>query len=232
MKTIDDNGIEKEVISRKNAREKGLKYYFTGNSCKNGHIVERLVSNGICKTCAYKRTKEWFERNPKYSSEYDKRNPDKTYLKTKKYREANPEIFRNHCYTRKARKLLAIPKWFSKNEVLHIYKMCSKISSETSIQHHVDHIVPLKSPFVCGLHWHGNLQILTAEENVTKKNTYWPDMPDTSEPELKALAESFKIEYPEYFDGTILKQYSSTFRESINVYNDETTDQPTAAHFE
>jgi hypothetical protein len=48
-----------EIISRKEAMERGLKYYFTGKPCKHGHIFERLVSNHGCLYCLRERAKAY-----------------------------------------------------------------------------------------------------------------------------------------------------------------------------
>jgi hypothetical protein len=48
------------------------------------------------------------------------------------------------------------------------------------LNHDVDHIVPLTSKFVCGLHCEANLQYLPSRVNQSKKNRYWPDMPEAA----------------------------------------------------
>lgn len=88
-----------------------------------------------------------------------------------------------------------IPKWINKGDgVAHrfwrkIYYATPPWLGESGIEairkkyadrppgYHVDHIVPLKSHLVCGLHVPWNLQHLPAGPNMSKSNTYWPDCP-------------------------------------------------------
>jgi hypothetical protein len=59
-----------------------------------------------------------------------------------------------------------------------MYKAAKALSMLTSEKHEVDHVVPLKSKLVCGLHCEANLQIIKRSANRSKSNRRWPDMPE------------------------------------------------------
>lgn len=66
------------IISRQEAREAGKLHYFTGRSCKYGHISKRLVSTRRCGGCSYvddhKRYARDLERERTRSRVYQRRN--------------------------------------------------------------------------------------------------------------------------------------------------------------
>lgn len=71
---------------------------------------------------------------------------------------------------RRAIKINATPKWVNKKEkekIINLYKNCKK-------GYHIDHIIPLKNKYVCGLHTFNNLQILKAKDNIYKSNKFIP----------------------------------------------------------
>lgn len=75
---------------------------------------------------------------------------------------------------RRATKINATPKWLTKqqlHEMKLIYATRLNVTRKTGITHHVDHIVPLNHPEVCGLHVPWNLRVITEEENVAKSNS-------------------------------------------------------------
>ena len=66
------------VVSLRDARERGLTRYFTGNPCKHGHVSEYLVSNRCCYGCMVERKSRVDpQRLASYTKNWQLRNPDK-----------------------------------------------------------------------------------------------------------------------------------------------------------
>lgn len=155
-----------------------------------------------CKTCHDGYSRSWRERNPErarytervnqwrrenkeryhsHAKNWTKSNPGKVKSIHREYKEANREKVQtwsaNNCGKRRARKRNATPSWANGFFISEAYDLARLRTKQTGIKWHVDHIVPLKSELVCGLHVEHNLQVIPAVENIRKCNYYWPDMP-------------------------------------------------------
>lgn len=87
----------------------------------------------------------------------------------------------------------ATPDWYRNDpEMLkkfYVLKREAKRLRKQGFDIQVDHIVPLRSKYVCGLNAHWNLQLVYAEPNRKKSNDWWPDCPWQNE-ELFSEAEA------------------------------------------
>jgi hypothetical protein len=81
-----------EVISRAEARELGLKFYFTGKPCKHGHVSERYVSTHFCKKCMDKRYEDNSELVKERVRLNYQANQDKYLAKKREYFHKNKEV--------------------------------------------------------------------------------------------------------------------------------------------
>lgn len=73
-------------------------------------------------------------------------------------------------------KINATPAWADRDRIAAVYVEAQRLSELTGNPHEVDHIVPLQSRLVCGLHVEHNLQVIPASINRSKSNRHWPDM--------------------------------------------------------
>jgi len=90
--------------------------------------------------------------------------------------DANPDKRNALAEKRRAAKLQCVPRWIDHDAIAMIYRT-AHIANISGFDVHVDHIVPLQSKHVSGLHWHGNLQIIPSTANYAKSNRRWPNMP-------------------------------------------------------
>lgn len=64
------------------------------------------------------------------------------------------------------------PQWAEKEEIQKMYDYASQLTIATGIKHHVDHIIPLNSDLVCGLHVLNNLQVIPGAVNLRKNSRF------------------------------------------------------------
>lgn len=179
--------------TRKEAKETGNKYYFTGLPCTRGHIALRKTK-GTCVECM---KEDWAidneKRKEKPKSEAAKAAGRRYYEKNRevviaraaarpheevreykeKYKAANPELYKALTSVRKRRHRNATPPWITKEQKLQIrqmYLQAQKLTKMTGERYVVDHIIPLLNDSVCGLHVPWNLRVMTQEENLKKSN--------------------------------------------------------------
>lgn len=102
----------------------------------------------ICKLCRKPIQSTAYKNNLSYYKDYLKNN-------------RRAFVFRNA--KRRARLLKATPPWADLVKIKEIYKTCPE-------GFHVDHVYPLISDWVCGLHVENNLRAIPAKDNLAKGN--------------------------------------------------------------
>lgn len=115
-------------------------------------------------------SRAWREANKDYCKACREVNKEKIAERSKAWREANREKVRAYKAKRRALKKKLIPKPLREcpietDRLIKTYKLRAIISEATGVEHHVDHMWPLSDG---GPHWSGNLQIITAEQNLSK----------------------------------------------------------------
>lgn len=183
--------------TREEAKKTGSKYYFTGQPCKHGHVAPRKTK-GACVDCLKVEWVKNNEIRAEYFREYNRReevkdrknewyqdNREKVIAAASTrsaeikrhyrnvWKESNKLQVRADTKARRRKHREATPSWLSrkqKSEIRQIYQIAITMTQTTGEQYVVDHIVPLRSDVVCGLHVPWNLRVMTQEENLKKSN--------------------------------------------------------------
>ena len=183
--------------TRQEAKDTGAKYYFTGEPCKYGHIAPRKTK-GSCVECLkvewekanvtraeYFRQYNESEAGQKAKRKYYEANKETVIARAntrpvedrrkhrEKYKKQNPELYKAFNSVRKRRHKNATPSWITteqKETIKQLYLNAMRLTKITGERYVVDHIIPLISPHVCGLHVPWNLRVITQEENLRKSN--------------------------------------------------------------
>lgn len=184
--------------TRKEAQAVGATHYFTGEPCKHGHIAPRKTK-GACVECLKVEWQKSNESRAEYFRQYNKseagQDAKQRYYEANKtlviaraqarpheekrayrnsWKEKNAIAIHADNKNRRRKHRDATPPWLTrrqKTEMRSMYQIAITTTAILGVQHVIDHIWPLRSDFVCGLHVPWNLQILTQAQNLAKSNT-------------------------------------------------------------
>jgi len=117
------------------------------------------------------------EKAAKAMREWRAKNKERELEIARESRKKNLHIRMANNGIRRAISKQATPSWANKFFISEAYDLAKLRTNETGIKWEVDHIVPLKSNIVCGLHTYTNIRVITKKENLEKRNYVWPDMP-------------------------------------------------------
>jgi hypothetical protein len=139
------------------------------------------------KEATRERKRRWYNENKERMREINKKyhfekRKDTEWVKQQKkradeHRKNNLGKYAAKESRRRTAKLNASVSWADQKYIEDLYKNCREAedifnNAGLNIKFHVDHIVPLQNDKVCGLHVEHNLQILTAEDNLSKSNSF------------------------------------------------------------
>ena len=120
---------------------------------------------------------KWYYRNHEkkllQNAQWSAKNKERHRELTKSWQKSNPAKVNTSTANYRALKTKSAPKWLSAIELAQIqemYDIALARSVQTGVEHHVDHIHPLRGNGFNGLHVPWNLRVITAYENRVKSN--------------------------------------------------------------
>jgi len=123
-----------------------------------------------------KERKKYADRYKENARKWYSDNKDHAKERIAAWKRDNPDCVAQINAKRRASKTTATPSWANHGYMKLFYKLAKIEEDRTGRKVQVDHMVPIKSKYVCGLHCEANMQLLFAEDNASKANRHWPDM--------------------------------------------------------
>lgn len=181
-----------QIISREDARVQGLKKYFSGKSCRKGHVSYRSVNSAQCVACYLEKATEHRAKYPDCFKKYYAKNRDILRENRRKYHHqkyprdgkmrkdaqerarkwtaSNPERAKINAQRAVAKRRNGhVEGSYTVAEVRIIYKAqkgkCAYCSAKLGSKYHLDHIVALSKG---GTNYARNIQITCPRCNLVK----------------------------------------------------------------
>ena len=112
-----------------------------------------------------------------YAAKSRKKNPATVALSMAAWAKRNSAKVNAKKAARMAAQKSATPAWANQFFIEEIYDLARLRTKYLGVKHSVDHIVPMTSKLVCGLHVEHNLRVIPHRQNISKLNRHWPQMP-------------------------------------------------------
>ena len=95
-----------KIILRKEAKQRKLKYYFTGKPCKYGHISKRRTVNGGCYRCDLDRKIAFYKTSEgkKYAKKTKKKLKNAGYFESPEFKKQETINQKKYYYSEKGTK--------------------------------------------------------------------------------------------------------------------------------
>lgn len=126
------------------------------------------------KVAAYRNSPEFKKRAVERARAYELAHPEEKRERSRLWHKRYPAKSAFISKTRQARKRQAVPAWANLERIQALYSLAAMLTSNTGEKWHVDHIIPIASDFVCGLHVYENLRVVPAKVNLQKSNKFKP----------------------------------------------------------
>lgn len=192
MKTCTKCSIEKSLsdFHKSKAESDGLRSWCKSCACAASKQFGKDNKN-------YRKAKnaEWKLLHPTYSAEWYKKNEsarkilhaiwrknNKTRITIKncEWKKTNAHKVKEYGENRREAQSVATPKWATMFFIKEAYRLAKIRTKSLGFKWEVDHIVPILSKRVCGLHVENNIRVIPQLHNCSKNNNWWPDMPEVT----------------------------------------------------
>lgn len=161
-------------------------FYNKRNYCKSCNTFLRRLRYQEDPTVILKANKKSYEKNKDSWSDSKNSYNRAKYLENVEaerkrrsdWKKNNKHLVCAQAAKRRSSKLNATPEWLTKEhheQIKLIYAHAKECELLTGERYHVDHIIPLQGENVSGLHVPWNLQVLPADINIKKSNSYGKD---------------------------------------------------------
>lgn len=147
------------------------KYYAANKEAVLAQKREYLMANGaVINARRRERYKAEREKILARNRRYAEANRAAIAEKQAAYVRANPDKVAAKWMRRHAAKLQRTTPWSDRVAIAAFYEMAARVSRCLGVEHHVDHVLPLRGKTVSGLHVPLNLRVVPAVVNRRKGN--------------------------------------------------------------